>query len=787
MVVTTKWKLVTRNSRRKLKMTEGIENGGDMSTAMVNDNPPDPSPEESVTPSIPTTNANVKTLRLELAATAGKTDEQNHEMIMKSVNVIMGKMMQFIPNMKLNSIDNSSSMLEFNPIENDDEFKKYFTVLLSESHGKNNPHTIIFNVERDTYNVVTDILKVNEIRKVFERERAFIKEHNLPIGRIDFIGSIYAVPVASINIKSFESEYNANLKNYLKDKEKNGGKYESRTYNEEENLVEFSTRFTTVEVEQYGETNMLQFHLIDVRCEKIKKRWIIDLLFDSDLPKEKFGLFGHYKVRFEPLFKDLVVHHNTVINEHSRVIISNWSEELLTTPAFNTTSEGEEEHIVPMEWLKEAENENGDQVVTSIIKMGGFKDRWIVNTTKSEIGTVTEIVLEMIKEVMKTEAYINKYGRNGSPESHLQQPAIDEANHLTKIASSIPQSIITTSARQKNSNSSSSDGNGRNTWAQVASNNSGGSPNSSVSNSSLESQISILQEGYKKLTETISQLKGDLEKANASVQDLTSVLNRRDEQIEKMTNLVNEQMVFIQKRDAKHKQEVSTIFQQIANKGHMVPENESTNGNEKRNRDKISETPADQTPSYTAPPAKQHFQQGIHEHQQHHLQNIQFYHQNQQFQHQNQPFQNQMYMPPYGPTFQPEFNQFPYYNNYDNEAMTNNFVPNNSSTPVPYAPAVYQQNPQYTNMNLTPSTTTENASLEKTLDDEYFKALKKTNQDDSLESKTPLRGGSARKFNESELILDNSNVSVPEDIEGNTDQHSEDHPDNPPDYSGKRL
>jgi hypothetical protein len=119
-----------------------------------------------------------------------------------------------------------------------------------------------------------------------------------------------------------------------------------------------------------------------------------------------------------------------------------------------------------------------------------------------------------------------------------------------------------------------------------------------VSNSSIALQVSILQENYNKLLETVEKLKGDVVKANETVHELVTALQRRDKQIDKITVTVEKQMAFMLQRDEK--------YQQIASKGHMIPDNE--NVKEKRSNDQISKTPIDQTPSYVPNPPKQQYQ-----------------------------------------------------------------------------------------------------------------------------------------------------------------------------------
>lgn len=747
MVNHPSWLQATRDKKGKVKMVPEDKDGDENGNTMVSSISATNSAAKSKQPNGRKLQVETINLRIELIPNAGKNNKQGKEFIMETVNEILTKVTEIDTKMKFISTDRTHFMVKYNAFDKVSDFEEYFQIMLKDVSGRdsNNPHTVFFSIERQgSSSLVTELLRNKEIRDILSKKKAFLKEHKLPLGKVAYIGSIYLIPIASISIGSFEHSYNKLLKEYISNS--SNGKF-NHLIQDHENIVEFTIKQTAVDVEQVGEVRNLNFPIIDVRCTKGKGREIIDLIDKADPNKEVFGVFAQSEVKKKPVYKDLVVHHHKIVSDHVRITIVDITEEIMKQTINIKNPEGIEEEIIPLTRLESTVNSNNEKVISSIKKMDGYNDRWMVNTTKQEIELSMNATLDMLQLIMNTQTYFDHYGRVLNAERHILKPPNDVEEKVTKLASIIPKSIVTTNVRPSSNIKSSTWSGGNRTWSQVVSpNQDSGSPNSSVSNSSIATQVSILQENYNKLLETVEKLKGDVSKANETVHELVTALQLRDKQIEKMTVTVEKQMAFMLQRDEK--------YQQIASKGHMIPDNE--NVKEKRSNEQISKTPIDQTPSYVPNPSKQQYQPNHYSYPYNHYYGhnpMNQYHAGQYQQPMNHYNNHQQLIPFYNPGSY-EVNS----NNYPSEYMSTPTTNSSAITnPIPVNKKEYHQE----------KVTMDKSSLQQAFDNKVHNRSKQDQRSDSSDrSKTPIRGGSARKSrDDSEFLLDNSNISLSLDEE----------------------
>lgn len=614
-MVPGEWHTVVNKRNKKFKMVNEKEGICHPVIPMVDANQSKPAAttnDEILQPIIQEYTTENVYLRLELLPEAGNSTNPTIESLLPTINSIMVKIMGFQPDpnnkTKLLSIDNKDEMSVFSEFTNPEELQKYFHVYLRDMSNNKDRNTVIFQVERSIKATVWEMIKHKPIKDAVYK-KAYLRDHRAALGKMALVGSIYLINPMSLNVKSFEKDYNEQLKEHIKD----NPKFSDIEVKEDENIVEISSKFTKVFMEKNGQKSVLRYSILDVKCTKGRGRKIVESLIDANLDKDKYGLFVQSTMKETKEINGLIMLHHQLCSESSRIILNDIPMDLLMMPIseLNGIEDSANAKSLFNLLLTKRSDKNNEIMIRTIVEVDNDRNQWLVNTTVKNKEEVYEFTKSLISKLISTMEYAD-YNSHRTVDYHIinpisEQNSNDRAIMLERIASNVPETIMTGSMNMTSSVY------GSKSWRDITgiSNQSNISPSSSVS--SLESQISVLKENYSELVKTVKSLTADLLQSNSTIQELTDALSKRDKQMDTLTSLFENQRL-------QHKSELKMICDQIAQSGllfkGMKEQLDTVDQVEKRHHDEIAETPPQNQHTgpysnsrHAVPPMKQQFQQ----------------------------------------------------------------------------------------------------------------------------------------------------------------------------------
>ena len=494
-----KWLEATTNKHGKIVLIPETQDPTAIDNAMVQDEPAPSTTENSKIPSVPMNNQSTKvmcTLRLEITVPISVVRPN----LLPTMNDIMKEIMATDPSISLYQTNKRDKMTTFHDINSDAEFDKYF-LTFSDTSGKYNCHTILFNIDWNAGMNINNLIKNQTLVQKLSRNRAYLKEHNLAVGSAGTIGDIYLIDPQTVNLRLFEKEYNKALKLFLATKQEDF-RFKKISHSEKTNIVECSMKNTRLKLKHGESAQIINLQTIEIKCKRRTGREVNQLITAADLDSCKFGVYlsSNHKYQNTVEFSGFAAHHHEIVGRSARVMLYE-IDPILMHSQITETSE-----ITLLSTLSNIKNPEGKPLFNSIINLFPNETSWLLNTDVDNKEEAHRKTIEVLEEFTKTEVYQKVHGEGHSAAEHVYAPRTtnqpiqaNTANDNPGFSTQIVPQRKTNRGRFVTSTIPSTVTKGR-AWSGVVT----GSPSGSVE--SVRSDISIIQEQNEILTKKLEQM-----------------------------------------------------------------------------------------------------------------------------------------------------------------------------------------------------------------------------------------------------------------------------------------